>query len=155
MTTHVQGSRNARTLAIACAVAAIWTAVAAASMFAPDLVSGSEQEHIPLTAFTAWFWGLISTTLVAALLLARRTTPNDTTWYGFAIAISGVWAAVGLFAIFGPELVTGSDPTRVPIAGLLGPVVGTALTGLACVFVALLSAVPTESPRTLPQAPVR
>ena len=27
------------------------------SLFAPDLVSGSEQEHLPVAAFTTWFWG--------------------------------------------------------------------------------------------------
>lgn len=138
---------SARIVAIAASVAATWIAVLAASAFAPDLVSGSEQEHIPVTAFTAWFWGLISTVFVLTLLLARREAGSDRTWYGLAVAITGTWIGVGIFAIFGPELITGSDPTRVPVSGLLGPIIGTVLTGVACLFAALLGAAPSERGR--------
>jgi hypothetical protein len=33
----------------------IWVAVVVISVFAPDLVSGSEQEHLPVAALTTWF----------------------------------------------------------------------------------------------------
>jgi hypothetical protein len=51
----------------------------------------------------------------------------------------GAWANVALFALFGQE-----EPTHVRTAGLLGPVVDAAHTGLASVLAALLSAAPKE-----------
>lgn len=38
-------------------IGGIWVAVLLLSLLAPDLVSGSEQEHLPVAAFTTWFWG--------------------------------------------------------------------------------------------------
>src|SRR5215204_4251098 len=37
-------------------IGGIWVGVLLISLFAPDLVSGSEQQHLPLAAFTTWFW---------------------------------------------------------------------------------------------------
>ena len=34
--------------------AGIWTAVVLISVLAPDLVSGSEHEHLPIAAFATW-----------------------------------------------------------------------------------------------------
>src|SRR5215218_6640313 len=42
-------------------IGGIWVAVLLLSLLAPDLVSGSEQEHLPVAAFTAWFWGAVGT----------------------------------------------------------------------------------------------
>jgi hypothetical protein len=42
-------------------VGGIWVAVLLISLLAPDFVSGSEQEHLPIAAFTTWFWGGIGT----------------------------------------------------------------------------------------------
>jgi hypothetical protein len=39
----------------------IWIAVVVISVFAPDMVSGSEREHLPIAAFTTWFWGGVRT----------------------------------------------------------------------------------------------
>jgi hypothetical protein len=51
---ETQGS----TLATAGAVglARIWIAVAAISIFSPDLVSGSEQDQVPIAALLIWVW---------------------------------------------------------------------------------------------------
>ena len=46
--------------------------------------------------------------------------------------VAAVWIVAALVAIFGPEMVTGSDPTRLPIAALLSPVAATVLTTGAC-----------------------
>jgi len=45
----------------AAGIAGIWVAVALISIFAPDMVSGSEQEHLRVAAFVTWIWGLVAT----------------------------------------------------------------------------------------------
>ena len=42
-------------------IGGIWVAVLLVSFSAPDLVSGSQHEHLPVAAFTTWFWGGIGT----------------------------------------------------------------------------------------------
>lgn len=54
-----------------------------------------------------------------------------------AISVVGIWLAVALASIFSPDLVTGTDPTRVPIAAIIGPIFGAFAT-FAIAFVALL-----------------
>jgi hypothetical protein len=49
-------------------IGGIWIAVLLLSLLAPDLVSGSQQEHLPVAAFTSWFWGGVGTMV---LLWAR------------------------------------------------------------------------------------
>ena len=39
------------------ALVAIWVSVLVISILAPDLVSGAQQEHLPLAAFTTWLLG--------------------------------------------------------------------------------------------------
>jgi hypothetical protein len=38
-------------------IGGIWVAVLLISLLAPNLVSGSEQQHLPVAAFATWFWG--------------------------------------------------------------------------------------------------
>jgi hypothetical protein len=42
-------------------IGGIWIAVLLISLLAPDLVSGSEQQHLPVAAFTTWLWGGVGT----------------------------------------------------------------------------------------------
>jgi hypothetical protein len=42
-------------------IGGIWVAVLLISLLAPDLVSGPEQQHLPVAAFSTWFWGGIGT----------------------------------------------------------------------------------------------
>jgi hypothetical protein len=53
--------RDDRFLMVGLAAAAVWIAVGAASLFAPDMVTGSLQEHLPIAALTMWLWGAIAT----------------------------------------------------------------------------------------------
>lgn len=120
-------------LAPVIAVAAIWVATLLFSVFAPDLVSGSQQEHLPIAGLTAWVWAAAATGYV--LMAARfRGEPEDVSrWIGFELSVAVIWAVVALAGIFSPELVTGTDPTRIPLAALIAPVAGAVATG----FVAL------------------
>jgi hypothetical protein len=42
-------------------IGGIWVAVGLISLLAPDMVTGSEQQHMPVAAFSTWLWGLIAT----------------------------------------------------------------------------------------------
>jgi len=42
-------------------IGGIWIAVLLISLLAPDMVTGSEQQHLPVAAFATWFWGGIGT----------------------------------------------------------------------------------------------
>jgi len=128
-----------RTSAITTACASIWLGVAAISVFAPDLVSGTEQEHIPLAAITAWLWALASTGYVALLAILASDVDYGTAWRSFALTLIVVWLTASAVSIFGPELVTGTDPTRVPLAALIAPPAATLATGFVCLILALMT----------------
>jgi hypothetical protein len=108
-------------------------------VFAPDLVSGTEQEHIPLAAITAWLWALASTGYVALLAILASDVDDGTAWRSFALTLIVVWLTASAVSIFGPELVTGTDPTRVPLAALIAPPAATLATGFVCLMFALLT----------------
>jgi len=109
---------------------AIWIPVILASLLAPDLVSGSEQEHLPLPAMLTWIFGLIATGAMRRHTMRKSTVYADKlgawkTGYGL---IGVIWVIVMLVSIFGPVLETGSDPTSLPLAAIIAPVAGAVLT---------------------------
>jgi hypothetical protein len=134
-----------RFLSTGLAVAAIWVAVTLASVFAPDLVSGTQQEHIPIVALLAWIGGLSATKSV--LSFSRRgVLPERWMWFAYAGAVGVLWAAVALVSISVPVMVTGTDPTSIPIAGIIAPFAGAAATGLIGEFVGGSHGAPTTKP---------
>ena len=119
----------------ALAVGGIWGALAAASIWSPELISGTDQTRVPIAAFTDWFYALIATGLV--LLAFSRRTPDlpRSSWAAFTLVISGIWLVVAIASIWTPDLIS-DDATRVPIAALVGPIAGVLATAFASVFVA-------------------
>ena len=110
----------------------IWLAVIAVSLFAPHMVSGSEQEHLPIAAFTTWLWGVLGTAIfVWGMGRLRRSTVLRETWIGLTSATLVIWGVGAVVAIAAPEFVTGSDPTRIPLAAFLAPIGAVVLTGFA------------------------
>jgi hypothetical protein len=109
------------------AVAAVWGAAAGIALFAPDLVSGSEHEHLPIAAFTVWIWAALATGFLVMIPAGRRRSSH------LASTVALAWLAVAIATIFGPVMVTGSDPTRIPIVALTAPIFGA----FATAFVAL------------------
>ena len=125
--------RTGRMLPAAVAVAGLWLAMALSSVFAPDLISGS-QDHLPIVALTIWPWGAVATGFV--LFGAAFPTRDRMARWGLPVAVLGIWGAAALVSIFAPTIVAGSDGTIVPVAGLFGPVAGVVATGYACLAAA-------------------
>lgn len=127
--------RSWRFVFVAVSLAGIWLSVVVASLLAPNLVTGSQHETIPLVAMTSWLWGLCATGFV--LLAGLSHTSRREFWIGAASAVVVIWAAVALLSIYAPVLVTGTDPTRVPLVALISPIAGVIATGYVCIFTAL------------------
>jgi hypothetical protein len=137
-TTHEaqRDQRTGRMLPAAVAVAGLWLATALSSLFAPDLISAS-QDHVPIVAITIWIWGAVATGFV--VFGARLPGPRPDGSVGPARGRAGhlgIWGTVALVSIFAPTIVAGSDGTIVPIAGLFAPVAGAIATGYACLAAA-------------------
>jgi hypothetical protein len=113
-------------------IGGIWAAVVLISVFAPDLVSGSEHEHLPVAAFGTWFWGGIGT---AVFLWAMGKLRGDATWrptwIGLSVVTLALWAVATVLSIALPVVETGSDPTELPVGAFFAPVAAAMLTGLA------------------------
>jgi hypothetical protein len=113
-------------------IGGIWVAVLLISLLAPDMVSGSEQQHLPVAAFATWFWGGIGTLVVLwAMGRLRGSARWQPIWIGLSVATLGIWALATILAITLPVMVTGSDPTRIPFAAIFAPVAAAMLTSLA------------------------
>ena len=122
------------------AIASIWVAVVLISIFSPDLVSGSQQEHFPVAAFLTWFWGCVATVgvMIALLRGRKKASPREIAPKMIAATTAVTWLVATLVSIFGPVVTTGSDPTKLPLAAIFAPVAAAILTGLTGLFVALV-----------------
>jgi hypothetical protein len=113
---------------IGVAVAGIWAAVLAISVLAPDMVTGSEQQHMPVAALGTWMWGLGGTWAALGALGALRRSRRRHLHQPLALGVAALWFAAAVVAINAPVFETGSDPTRLPLAVFVAPVVATVLT---------------------------
>jgi hypothetical protein len=131
----MSGTTSGRVAFVAVSIAAIWLSALAASLLAPSLVTGSEHETIPLVAAVDWLWAALATGFIvlAAGLVRHGHRPS---WLGAAFAVAVIWAAVAIVSVAGPSLVTGSDPTTVPLAALLSPLAGVIATAYVAIFAA-------------------
>ncbi|HLM28593.1 MAG TPA: hypothetical protein VK360_01625 [Acidimicrobiales bacterium] len=127
----------------AAGIAGIWVAVLLISLLAPDMVSGSEQEHLPVAAFSTWIWGLAATgAFLWTMGRLRGHASRRPIWTGFAVATLAIWLVATILGIALPRFETGSDPTRIPIAALVAPVAAALLTGLAGISARVFSTPP-------------
>lgn len=85
------------------AVVVIWLSSALMAIFAPEMITGSQQEHIPLVPLTVWIWATLATAYV--LMTGRRTAS-----IAFVVGVSAVWIAALIAVVATPPLVTGTDP---------------------------------------------
>lgn len=113
-------------------IGGIWVAVVLLSLLAPDLVSGSEQDHLPVAAFTTWFWGAVATLVFLwAASRLRGSARWQPIWIGLSAATLAIWAAATILGIALPVTETGTDPTRIPFGAIFAPIAAAMLTALA------------------------
>jgi hypothetical protein len=130
----------------AAGIAGIWVAVTVISVFAPDMVTGSEQEHLPVAALSTWLWGLVSTgAFVWAMGKLRGNATRRPIWIGLTTATLTVWLLATILSVSLPVVETGSDPTRIPIGAIVTPMAATALTVLAGITASVFSHQPDPS----------
>ena len=122
-------ARRGSYVAGAVALIAIWASITLAAIFAPDLVTGTTQEHFPLALVVGALAGLVATGYV--LRAAIRGLGSATRGMIYALLNVAIWAAVAVIAIYVPEMVTGTDPTRLPLAAIIAPIAGAILTRIA------------------------
>lgn len=108
------------------AVVMIVAASTAVAVLAPDMVTGSEHEHLPLAALTVWPWTASAVGYV--VMAGRRERARD-----LVLSVSFVWIFVAVVAVLVPSLVTGTDPTRIPLAALIAPPFGAVTTGFLAI----------------------
>ena len=107
------------------AVAVIWLATAAMSVLAPDMVTGSSHEHLPVALLSIWVWAAVATTYT---LMATKGSTEEAA--PLVTGISAVWVAVLVAVVWAPVMVTGTDPTQIPMAVFVAPVIGAITTGI-------------------------
>jgi hypothetical protein len=118
------------------AIAAIWLGVALSGMYAPDMITGSQHQHLALVAGGDWIWGLVATAIVilAAQKGFRAGATSLVPWVGLAVGVAVVWIGVAMVSAWAPVWVTGTDPTTIPANAMGVPILGTFLTWFACML---------------------
>ncbi|HEY6607750.1 MAG TPA: hypothetical protein VI277_01000 [Candidatus Limnocylindria bacterium] len=125
---------------------AIWAAVLAISVASPDLVSGSQHEHLPIALFATWIWGLAGTiAFLWGMSKLRGSASRRSLWAGLAITVMVVWVIATIVSVVSPVMVTGSDPTELPLVALGAPIGAALVTTLASVVAGVFSQAPGES----------
>jgi hypothetical protein len=66
----------------------------------------------------------------------RSAGASRSLWLGVTIANAAIWTVVAVASIAAPSLVTGSDPTSLPMAALAAPIAGLMSTAYVSVFAA-------------------
>lgn len=118
----------------------IWVAVLIISVASPDLVTGTipDRDELPAAAFITWLWGILGTVSVLRATVFRRPSEKgwgqDTAWPWITAVVGGIWLAATIVALAVPVLETGDDPTEIPYAALIAPIVAAVLTNYACEF---------------------
>jgi hypothetical protein len=127
-------------------IAGIWVAVVLISTLAPDMVTGSEQEHMPIAAATCWLWGLVSTIgFVWAMSQLRGRASRRPIWVGLTIVTLVLWLAATILSTTLPVVETGTDPTRLPIGALVTPLAAAVLTVLAGITAGVFARTPERT----------
>jgi hypothetical protein len=132
----------------AAGIVGIWVAVVLISVFAPDMVTGSEHQHLAVAAFGSWFWGLVATgAFLQAMGRLRGDAARRPIWIGLTTATLAVWLIATILSIALPVVETGSDPTLLPVGAMVAPVAATVLTALAGITAGVFARPPGSPPK--------
>lgn len=143
-TGHREGSLAERIVGsrytpVGLAVVFIWAAVLVASIWSPVMITGANHEQLAVAAMGDWFWGGLATGLLLLAAAFARLERTDV-WRVVAVISGVVWLAVALASVFAPSMITGTDPTTVPLVAMLAPVAGALVTAFLAVFAAGMGA---------------
>jgi hypothetical protein len=72
---------------------------------------------------TVWLWACVGS--IYALM-----TPQRASRAGWTFSVAVVWGLMALVAILAPVMVTGTDPTSIPLAAIIAPPVAAVVTGM-------------------------
>lgn len=126
-----------RALATGLSLAAIWVGATIAAVYSPDLVTGSNHEHLQLAMFLAWPLAAVATGMVLlAAGVTRREVDAAGPWAVYALLNVLAWGGAALASVFVSPMVTGSDPTTIPLAAVIGPIFGVLVTAYNSIYVA-------------------
>jgi len=127
----------------AAGVAGIWVAVVLISLLAPDMVTGSEQQHMPIAAATSWLWGLMATIgFLWAMTRLRGRASRRPIWIGLTTATLVLWLVATILSTTLPVVETGTDPTRLPVGAMVAPLAAAVLTVLAGITSGVFASTP-------------
>jgi hypothetical protein len=127
----------------AAGISGIWVAVVLTSILAPDMVTGSEHEHMPIAAATCWLWGLMATiAFLWAMRWLRGSASRRPMWIGLAAVTLVLWLVATVLSITLPVVETGTDPTRLPIGAMVTPLAAAVLTVLAGITASVFATTP-------------
>ncbi len=119
-------------------IAVIWLVVLILSLQSDPLVTGAEQNELPVAAFLNWIWGLLATVAVLRATVFRKPNEKgwgqDDAWMWIMIVVGSIWVAATIVALSVPDLVTGDDPIRIPYGAIVAPVIAAVLTNYASEF---------------------
>ena len=74
------------------------------------------------------FWDRPAAAVGYVVLAGGRSGSRD-----LVLGVAFVWAVVAVLSLTVPTLVTGADPTRIPLAVLIAPPFGTVITGFLAI----------------------
>lgn len=124
--------------AVSLGIAVVWLATLAAALWSPDMITGSQHEHLPLAAILGWLWASVATGYCLMARASTRSGAEASDAVGFVVGIAAVWVIMALASIFGPVLVTGTDPTQIPLVAIVAPLAAMSATGFICLHAAAL-----------------
>ncbi len=126
-----------RAASTAISLVAIWVAATIAAIYSPDMITGSNHEHMQLAMFLAWPLAAAATAMVLlAAGVSRRTVEAAGPWAVYAVLVALAWSASAIASVFVSPMVTGTDPTTIPIASVVAPIFAMLVTAYGSIYVA-------------------
>jgi len=115
------------------ALVCIWVSVVLASIFSPAMVTGTQHDHLAV-AWGDWVWGMVATGVVVAAVIngIRAGAIARASWVILGVTVSVAWLWALFSSIFTPSLVTGTDPTVLPLAAMGTPIIAMVFTIVMC-----------------------
>lgn len=125
-----------RSVAAGIVVVEIWISAVIAAVYSPDMISGSNQEHLQLAMFFAFPLAAVATGMVLLAAGVSGRTSGVGPWVVYAAVNMVAWAGYAVASVFASPMVTGTDPTTIPLAAVIGPVFAVLVTAYSSIYVA-------------------